>query len=676
LFMAKVPAEVSRKIEELRQEINYHNYRYHVLDSPEITDAEYDRLFDQLVALEKKYPELITQDSPTQRVGATPQTEFKTVRHSLPMLSLNKCNTGEEFLDFHRRVLELSDVDARKIVCTVEPKFDGLAVELVYKDGVYKSGSTRGDGIVGEDVTQNLRTIKTVPLRLIDKKGKIPRLLEVRAEVIIPKEEFAKLNREREKQGEPLYANPRNTAAGSVRQLDPKITASRPLEIFAHGVGRVENGKLSSQWDILEYLKALGFRVHPDSRLCHKIEEVQDYYQEMLKKREKLDYELDGIVIKLNDLALQARLGELSRSPRWAIAWKFPPQQEQTQILDIQVNVGRTGTLTPVALLKPVRVGGVEVRRVTLHNEDEMLKKDVRIGDTVIIQRAGDVIPEVVQVITSARTGKEKKFKFPDKCPVCGSKVERAEGEAAYRCTGLACPAQLKERLAFFVSKGGVDIEGLGYKLLEQLVDLGLVKDPADIYYLTKADLMKMERMGDKLAQNLLDAIEKSKKPDLPHLIHALGIRNVGEHMATILARQFKSIDNLSKQSAEDLTKIREIGPIVAQSIYNSFHDSKNLKVLEKLKKAGVEFPVLKEAAKKTPISGKTFVFTGGLDSFTRDEAGKIVMEMGGDVGSSVTKQTDYVVAGADPGSKIVKARQLGIKIIDEEEFKKLVGRK
>ncbi len=674
--MPKIPAEVRIRIEQLRQEINRHNYLYHVLDSPEITDAEYDRLFDELVRLEKQYPELVTPDSPSQRVGAAPQTEFKTVRHSLPMLSLNKCNTADEFLDFHRRVLELSEVSEKKIAYTVEPKFDGLAVELVYENGVYKSGSTRGDGVTGEDVTQNLKTIRTVPLKLISKKEKVPGLLEVRAEVIFPKEEFAKLNREREKRGEPLYANPRNTAAGSVRQLDPKITASRPLEIFAHGVGRVENGKPATQWETLQYLKTLGFRVHSDSKLCHKIEEVQEYYEEMLKKRDKLDYELDGIVIKLDDLALQFRLGELSRSPRWAVAWKFPPQQEQTKILDIQVNVGRTGALTPVALLKPVRVGGVEVRRVTLHNEDEMLKKDVRIGDTVIIQRAGDVIPDVVSVITSARTGKERKFKFPDKCPVCGSKVERGEGEAAYRCTGLACPAQLKERLAFFVSKGGMDIDGLGYKLLEQLADLGLVKDPADIYFLTKADLLKMERMGDKLAQNLLDAIEKSKKPDLPHLIHALGIRNVGEHMAAILARQFKSIDNLARQSVEELTQVKEIGPIVAQSIYNFFHDAKNLKVLEKLKKAGVTFPVLKEVTKKTAISRKTFVFTGGLDSFTRDEAGKIVTDMGANVGSSVTKQTDYVVAGADPGSKLEKARKLGIKIIDEDEFKKLIGRK
>src|SRR4030066_337223 len=439
--MSKISPEIKRKVEELREKINYHNYLYHVLDQPEITDAEYDRLFDQLVQLEKKYPELVTPDSPTQRVGAGPLTEFKTIRHSLPMLSLNKASSQEEFLDFHSRVLELSGTDEKRIKYAVEPKFDGLAVEIVYENGVFTLGSTRGDGIIGEDVTQNLKTIKTIPLKLLSKSAKVPKLLEIRGEVIIPKKDFEKLNKEREKKGEPLYANPRNTAAGSVRQLDPRITAARPLGMFA----------------------------------------------------------------------LQTKLGGLSRSPRWAIAWKFPPQQEQTQILDIQVNVGRTGALTPVAILKPVRVGGVEVRRVTLHNEDEMRKKDVRIGDIVIIQRAGDVIPEVVSVIISARTGKERKFHFPEKCPVCGSKVERAEGEAAHRCTGLSCPAQLKERLAFFVSKSGMDIEGLGYKLLEPLVDLGLVKDPADIYYLTKAGLLRMERMGDKLAQNLLDPIEKRK---------------------------------------------------------------------------------------------------------------------------------------------------------------------
>lgn len=673
--MSKISPEIKRKVEELREKINYHNYLYHVLDQPEITDAEYDRLFDQLVQLEKKYPELVTPDSPTQRVGAGPLTEFKTVRHSLPMLSLNKASTEEEFLDFHRRVLKLSGTDEKKIKYTAEPKFDGLAVEIVYKNGVFTLGSTRGDGITGEDVTQNLKTIKTIPLKLLSKSVKIPRLIEVRGEVIIPKKEFEKLNREREKKGEPLYANPRNTAAGSVRQLDPQITASRPLEMFAHGIGKLENGKLSSHSEILKYLKQLGIRVNEHWKLCNNIKEIMDFYHKTLEFREKLDYELDGIVIKVDDLALQNKLGELSRSPRWAIAWKFPPQQEQTQILDIQVNVGRTGALTPVAILKPVRVGGVEVRRATLHNEDEMNKKDIRIGDTVIIQRAGDVIPEVVQVIKANRTGKEKKFKFPDRCPVCGSKAERAEGEAVYRCTGIACPAQLKERISHFASKGGMNMEGLGYKFIEQMVDLGLVKDPADLFYLKKEDLMKMDRMGEKLASKLLKAIENGKRADLPHLIYALGIRNVGEHMAQVLAREFKSIDNLAKKKPEELTEIFEVGPIVAQSIYNFFHDPKNLKVLGKMKKAGLIFPVYKETTKKTPITGKTFVLTGGLESFSRDETKRILESMGARVASSVSKNTDFVIVGENPGSKLAGAQKFGIKTLKEEEFKKLIGK-
>src|SRR4030066_1341404 len=673
--MSKISPEIKRKVEELREKINYHNYLYHVLDQPEITDAEYDRVFDQLVQLEKKYPELVTPDSPTQRAGGGPLTEFKTIRHSLPMLSLNKASSEEEFLDFHSRVLELSGTDEKRIKYAVEPKFDGLAVEIVYENGVFTLGSTRGDGIIGEDVTQNLKTIKTIPLKLLSKSAKVPKLLEIRGEVIIPKKDFEKLNKEREKKGEPLYANPRNTAAGSVRQLDPRITAARPLGMFAHGIGLLENGKLSSHSEILKYLKQSGIRVNENWKLCHTVEEVINFYEKILEIRDKLDYELDGIVIKVDDFALQNKLGGLSRSPRWAIAWKFPPQQEQTQILDIQVNVGRTGALTPVAILKPVRVGGVEVRRATLHNEDEMNKKDVRIGDIVIIQRAGDVIPEVVQVIKANRTGKEKKFKFPDRCPVCGSKVERLEGEATYRCTGIACPAQLKERISHFASKGGLNMEGLGYKFIEQMVDLGLVKDPADLFYLEKKDLMKMERMGEKLASNLLKAIENGKKTDLPHLIYALGIRNVGEHMAQVLAREFKSIDSLAKRKPEELTEIFEIGPIVAQSIYNFFHDQKNLKILEKMKKAGLVFPIHKEVTKKTPITGKFFVLTGGLASFSRDEAKRILESMGARVASSVSKTTDFVVVGENPGSKLAEAQKLGIKTLKEEEFKKLIGK-
>jgi DNA ligase (NAD+) len=674
--MQKMDEKVKKKIQELREKINYHNYLYYGLDSPEISDAEYDRFFDELVELEKKYPELITPDSPTQRVGAPPLTEFTTVKHSLPMLSLNKAATEEELSDFHRRVTELSGLPQFKIEYTIEPKFDGLAIELVYKDGTLVQGSTRGDGYVGEDVTLNLKTIKAIPLKLFSKKVPVPKLLEVRGEIILTKSEFEKLNKQREKTGEPLFANPRNAAAGSVRQLDSKITHFRPLTSFIYGIGTVQGKKLATHYETILFLKELGFKISQDVRLCQSLDEVKDYYQKILARRDKLDYELDGIVIKVNEFELQKKLGELSRSPRWAVAWKFPPQQETTKIKDILVNVGRTGTLTPVAILEPVRVGGVEISRATLHNEDEINKKDVRIGDTVLVQRAGDVIPEVVMVIKNKRTGKEKKFIFPDKCPVCGSKVERPQGEAVHRCTGIACPAQLKERISHFASKGGMDIDGLGYKFIEQMVDLDMVKDPADLYYLTEKDLIdKMERMGPKLAQNLIGAIQKSKNPDLPHLIFALGIRNVGEHLANVLAREFKSIDNLVKQSIEDLTSVFEIGPIVGESIYNFFHDNKNLKVLEKMKKAGVKFPEMKVKAETTALTGKTFVLTGGLDSFTRDEAKKIIEEMGGRVSFSVSKKTDFVLVGKEPGSKLTDAQKLGIKTINEAEFKKLIGK-
>lgn len=673
--MPKIDEKTRKKIQELREKINYHNYRYYVLDSPEVSDAEYDRLFDELVKLEKQYPELVTPDSPTQRIGAPPLTEFKTVKHSLPMLSLNKATTEEELSDFHRRVLELSGFPESKIEYTAEPKFDGLAIELVYEDGVLKQGSTRGDGYVGEDVTLNLKTVKTIPMKLLAKKTAMPKLLEVRGEVIMTKSELEKLNKEREKTGEPLFANPRNAAAGSIRQLDSKITASRHLTSFVYGTGRVEGKKLSTQFETIQYLKKLGFHLSQDMKLCKSLEEIKGYYQKILSLRNGLDYELDGIVIKVNDFKLQEKLGELSRSPKWAVAWKFPPQQETTKIKDIIVNVGRTGALTPVAILEPVRVGGVEISRATLHNEDEINKKDIRIGDTVLVQRAGDVIPEVVMIIKNKRTGKERKFVFPDKCPVCGSKVERLSGEAVHRCTGIACPAQLKERISHFASKGGMDMEGLGYKFIEQMVDLGMVKNPADLYYLTEKDLLdKMERMGPKLAQNLIDAIEKSKNADLPHLIFALGIRNVGEHMASVLAREFKSLDNIAKQSVEELTSVFEIGPVVGESIYNFFHDEKNQKVLEKLKKAGVKFPEVKIKTGITPLNGKTFVLTGGMDSFTRDEAKKIIEDMGGRVSSSVSNKTDFVVVGKDPGSKLTDAQKLGVKTINEAEFKKIIG--
>ncbi len=671
--MPKPEKRVIDRVQELRERINYHNYRYYVLDNPEISDAEYDWLFDELVELEKRYPELVTTDSPTQRVGAAPLEEFNTVRHSIPLLSLNKSTSEVEFLDFHRRVLELSGVSEKKIRYTVEPKFDGLAVELVFNRGVFSLGSTRGDGVVGEDVTLNLRTIRSVPLRLMGSPN--PDLIEVRGEVIMNKEDFHRLNKSREKAGEPLFANPRNAAAGSVRQLDPKVTSTRPLNMFAYGVGRVEGKELTNQWDSILYLRGLGFKISQYVELCKSVDQIKAYYRKMLGLRNDLPYEADGIVIKVNEFAIQEKLGELSRSPRWAVAWKFPAQQEQTRIKDIIVGVGRTGALTPVAVLEPVRVGGVEVRRATLHNEDEIRKRDVRIGDTVMIQRAGDVIPEVVKVVTSKRTGKEKTFTMPDRCPVCGSKAERPSGEAIHRCTGIACPAQIKENLAHFVSRGAMDMEGLGYKFLEQMVDKKVIQDQGDLYFLKREDLMKMDRMGDKLAENLLNAIDKSRHPTLTNLIYALGIRNVGYHLARVLAKRFRSIDNLARQTIEDLTQVHEIGPIVAESIHNFFHNPKNLKVLEKLRRGGVKFPVEEAEVKETPLSGKTFVLTGGLDSFTRDEARRLIEDMGGRVSSSVSKETDFVIVGKDPGSKYDSALKLGIKALNEEEFKKMIGR-
>jgi len=671
--MPKPGKKAIDRIQGLREQINYHNHLYYVLDNPEISDAEYDRLFDELLGLEKKYPELITSDSPTQRVGATPLEEFKTLRHSLPMLSLNKATSEAEFLDFHRRVLELSKASEKRIRYTVEPKFDGLAVELVFNKGIFSLGSTRGDGVMGEDVTLNLRTIKSIPLRLIGNPN--PDLIELRGEVIMNKEDFERLNKGRKKMGEPLFANPRNAAAGSVRQLDPKVTTTRPLNMFAYAAGRVEGKRLTNHWDSILYLRQLGFKISQYVELCKSVEQVKEYYQKMLDLRNDLPYEIDGIVIKVNEFTLQEKLGVLSRSPRWAVAWKFPAQQEHTKIEDIIVSVGRTGAITPVAMLEPVRVGGVEVSRATLHNEDEIKKKDVRIGDTVVIQRAGDVIPEVVKVVESKRTGKEKRFTMPDICPVCGSKVERPEGEAVHRCTGIACPAQIKENLAHFVSKGAMDMEGLGYKFLDQMVDKEIIQDQADLYFLKKEDLMKMDRMGDKLAENMLDAIYESRNPSLTNLIYALGIRNVGYHLAGVLAKNSKSIDNLAKQTIEDLTQVHEIGPIVAQSIYNFFHNPKNLKVLEKLKDGGVKFPAEKAKVKETPLSGKTFVLTGGLDSFTRDEARKIIEDMGGRVSSSVSRKTDFVIVGKDPGSKYDDTVRLGIKALNEDDFKKMMGK-
>jgi len=669
-------AKIKARVEKLRELVNHHNYRYHVLDSPEISDAEFDRLFDELAELEKKHPELVTSDSPTQRVGAEPSDQFRSVRHRLPMLSLNKVISEEEFADFHRRVLELGGIKDSEVEYVTEPKWDGLAVELVYEKGIFTQGSTRGDGVTGEEVTPNLKTIKSIPLRLSEEKNKAPKLLEVRGEVIFPKEEFEKLNRAKARAGEEVFANPRNAAAGAVRQLDPKITATRPLVFIAYGIGAVEGTHFENHYETILALKAWGFRTSKEIRLCRTPEEVKKEFEKIKAAREDFPFEMDGIVVKVNQYKVQRRMGELSRSPRWAAAWKFPPQQAKTVVKDIIVQVGRTGALTPVAVLEPVRVGGVEVSRASLHNEDEVAKKDIRIGDTVFIQRAGDVIPEVIGVDKSKRNGNEKIFKMPAKCPACGSKAVRLPGEAATKCTGLACPAQLVERIAHFVSKGGMNMEGLGFRWIEQLEGKKLIADPADLYFLEKNDWMKLDRMGDKLAANLLNAIDSSKKPDLPHFLYALGIRNVGEHLAQVLARHFGSVEALMEATEEELTQVHEVGPIVAKSIDSFFSDSANRKVIEKLKKGGVLFPVYRREKLPQTLAGYTFVITGALENFSRDQAKVELEKRGAKVSSSVSKKTNFVIAGENPGSKLTDAERLGVKTIGENQMVALLEEK
>jgi len=661
---------LKKRVEKLREEIEYHNYRYYVLDQPEIPDAQYDRLMRELEKIEEEYPELRSPNSPTQRVGAPPLEEFEIVRHSIPMLSLANAFDESEARDFDKRVKKILG-SSSDISYVAEPKLDGLAVELVYERGHFVVGSTRGDGVNGENITQNLRTIKTIPLQLIRKEIPVPERLEVRGEVIIQLDKFKALNRKREEMGEPHFANPRNAAAGSVRQLDSKITSERPLEIYCYGLGEIRGGTFKTHWEILQTFPKWGLRTNPHIQKCQNIDEILEYYHGMNEKREKLPYEIDGIVIKVDRLDLQTRLGEISRSPRWALAFKFQPKQETTKILNIVVQVGRTGALTPVAVMEPVQVGGVEVSRATLHNQDEVNKKDVRIGDTVIIQRAGDVIPEVVQVITSKRTGSEKKFKMPSKCPVCGAEVVREE--AIHRCIGLDCSAQLKGRIKHFASKRAMDIEGLGVKLIDQLVEKGLVKDVADLYYIKKEELIALERMAEKSAQNIIDAIETSKTKPLSKFLYALGIRHVGETTAEDLAHHFPRLDDFFNLSEENLMEVEGIGPEVAASVHQFFRDKKNKESIDRLKKAGVKViePKTKEKGK---LAGKVFVFTGALQGFERDEARNLVESLGGMTASSVSKKVDFVVIGEDPGSKFDKAKELGIKILTEEEFKKMIG--
>ena len=661
--------EAIKRIEWLRKEINRHNYLYYVLNKPEISDEEYDKLMQELIALEREYPDLITPDSPTQRVGAPPAEEFKSVTHVKPMLSLDTANDVEEIIAFDKRIKK--ELGVERIEYTAEPKMDGLSVELIYENGRYVRGSTRGDGINGEDVTENIRTIRAVPLVLREEEIKPPSFLAVRGEVIMHIKDFEEFNKELIEKGEEPMANPRNAAAGSLRRLDPRETAARPLDIFFYEIMQADGIEIKTQWEALEMLKKWGLKINPYSTKCDSIEDAIKYHEEMEKKREELSYEIDGVVIKVNEIKYQKILGEKTRSPRWAVAYKFPPRKEETQVMDIVVQVGRTGILTPVALLKPVDVKGVTVSRATLHNEDYVKQKDVRIGDWVRVGRAGDVIPEVMEVVKDRRKGDEKIFSMPDKCPVCGSKVIR-DG-AYYRCTGgLSCAAQLKRSIAHFASKRAMDIEGLGGKTVELLVDKGIIKRVSDIYKIKKEDLLKLPRFAEKSAENLLEGIEKSKEKGLARFIYALGIPNVGEHMARLLAERFKDIDKLMNAKEYELLAIKEIGPETASSIINFFKEERNREEIEELKKCGIK---MKYEEEKGILSGLTFVFTGELKDFTREEAKELVEKMGGKVATSVSKNVNYVVVGNNPGSKYEKAKELGLKIINEEEFKKLIGK-
>ncbi|MGO8804087.1 NAD-dependent DNA ligase LigA [Candidatus Binatus sp.] len=657
--------KLAAQAEKLRDEIDRANYCYYVLDQPEISDAEYDRLMRRLEALEREHPELATPDSPTQRVGAAPSEKFGVVVHRRPMMSLGNAMDAEEMREFDKRVKRLLKSDA-DVEYVAEIKLDGLGIELVYEDGRLSVGSTRGDGINGEDVTRNIRTIKSVPLRLRRSgHGAIPRLLEVRGEVIIPRTGFARLNQERDEAGEPVFANPRNAAAGSLRQLDPKITASRPLDVFLYAPGVIEGVTFKSQWEFLQAIKALGLRVNPLSRVCKGIDAILEYWNEITEKRRALDYEADGVVAKVNSYALQEQLGEVSRSPRWAIAYKFKAQQAETVLEKIDVQVGRIGSLTPVGKLRPVQLAGVTISNTSLHNLDEIRRKDIRERDTVLIERAGDVIPYVIRVTREAHP-RARAFEMPTHCPECGAAIVHEEGEVGYFCVNANCPARMRESIRHFASKGCLDIEGLGDKLVAQLVEKGLVKELNDLFGLTREQLAGLDRMADKSAHNVLEAIAAARKTSLDRFINGLGIRHVGEHTARQLALKFKTMDALAAASEDDLLGVRDIGNEVAHSIREYFDEPRNLKTVKRLIKIlEVEPPTQIEG--RGAVRDKTFVLTGTLESMTREEAERKIMAAGGRVTSSVSRKTDFVVAGAEPGSKLKKANDLGVRVLDEK---------
>ena len=671
-------AAIRKKVESLRDEIRYHNHRYHTLDDIEIPDAEYDRLARELQELEQKYPELVTPDSPTQRVGAEPSETLATVRHLLPMLSLENAFAEEELREFHARVAEKLEFEdgAPDLAYSAEPKLDGAAVSLLYEDGSLTRAATRGDGTTGEDITHNVRTIESVPLRLIGEG--YPSTLEVRGEVFMPRAGFEAYNKKAREAGEKTFVNPRNAAAGSLRQLDPRLTAERPLDVYIYSVGLTEGGNLpETHSEIISLLQTWGLKTCPESRVVKGVEGCLEYYRAIGDKRDELEYDIDGVVYKVDSITMQRELGFVSRAPRWAIAHKFPAQEELTTVEDVEFQVGRTGALTPVARLKPVFVGGVTVSNATLHNIDELHRKDVRVGDTVIVRRAGDVIPEVVSVIAKRRPARTRRVKLPDLCPVCDSHVKREDDEAVARCTGgLFCRAQRTEALKHFVSRRAMDIEGLGAKLIEQLVDEERIKDPADLFQLEVEELSERERMGDKSARNLVDAVEKSKATTLPRFLFALGIREVGEATAGGLASYFGSLPAIITASEDELSKVPDVGPVVARRVRNFFGEQHNIDVIERLQAHGVQWtdtePMM--TSEDGPLSGKTFVITGTLPTMTRDEARDLIRKEGGKVTGNVSSKTDYLLAGAKAGSKLAKAESLDVTIVDEAGLRDLIA--
>jgi len=670
----KVPPEIRQEMERLVRELNYHCYRYYVLDSPVISDEEYDRLFLRLKKLEEEYG-FVLPDSPTRRVGAPPLDKFEKVRHTEPMLSLDNAFSHEDVREFDARVRRFLGTD-EEIEYTVEPKYDGLAIELTYREGILLRASTRGDGYVGEDVTQNIRTIRSVPLK-IEGVGEVPEEIDIRGEVYMDIEEFEALNREREQKGEPLFANPRNAAAGSVRQLDPSITASRRLHLACYGVGSVKGVAFRSQWEFIGWLGKARFPVPAIVRLAQGIDRVIAVIKEIEEARQGFPFETDGAVVKVNDFELQRALGVKTREPRWAVAYKFPAHQGTTRIREIIPSVGRTGVITPVAVLEPVRIGGVTVSRSTLHNWDEIERKDIRVGDTVVVERAGDVIPHVVMVIKEKRTGRERPPAVPDKCPVCGARVVREEGEVAFRCVGINCPAQVQERIRHFASRAAMDIEGLGEKNVELLYSRGLIRHFVDIYRLKKEDLLELPRFAEKSAQNLIDAVQRSKKTTLARFLYALGILHVGEYAAKLLARHFRGLEDLYNVSPDRIAGIKQMGEKIARSVSDFFSDPENIRTLETLKSLGLEIsnPDFEGGRKKgRPLEGLTFVITGTLPR-PRREVEAMIEDLGGHVSSAVSRSTDCLIVGESPGSKLEKARSLGVRTISYGELLDMVGK-